>query len=198
VEAAGFKEDVMLRKASRSLPSLALIVFSTAALAAPAEKWLHVRVSDSGDKPETVRVNLPLTLVENLLPAIQEDHLQKGKLHLEGVKIDGTDMKAVVRAVRASRDGEFVTVEGGDDNVRVWKSGDTLNVRVIEGGSKPETVDVKVPLRLAEALFASEPGTVDLLSLIRSLKDEGGGEIVMIKDSTSHVRIWIDSRESSE
>ncbi len=188
----------MLPKASRPLPALALIALSTAALAAPAEKWLHVRVSESGDKPEIVRVNLPLTLVENLLPAIREDHLQGGKLRLEGVKIDGMDMKAVAQAVRASRDGEFVTIEDGDENVRVWKSGDTLNVRVVEGGDEPGTVDVKVPLRLAEALFASEPGTVDLLSLIRGLKEQGDGEIVTIKDRTSHVRIWIDTRESSD
>src|SRR5437867_3919973 len=93
------------------------------ALAAPAERWLHVRVQDGGGGKdgETVHVNIPLSLAEKVLPAVQADRLKDGKIKIEDCDMKGVDVRAVLQAIRDTRDGEFVTVEGSDNHVRVAK-----------------------------------------------------------------------------
>ncbi len=188
----------MVRHARLGLVLLALAALPVAVPAAAAEKWLHVRVVESGDEPETVRINLPLSLVKSLIAALPAEKLREGKIHVEGMKLDEKQRKAVLDSVRSTPDGEFVTVEAPDESVRIWKSGGTLFVQVRQRGQAEETVDIRVPLRLVEGLFAPEPGTLDLLALIEGLEEHGEGDIVTVKDRTSDVRIWLDSRSSAD
>ena len=70
----------------KTLPLLALVLFaSLTAQAASPERWLHVRVEESGPNAENVRVNVPLSLAEKVLPSIQAEHIDHGKLTLEEV-----------------------------------------------------------------------------------------------------------------
>lgn len=188
----------MIRHARRGFALLALAALFAAVPAAAAEKWLHVRVVESGDEPETVRINLPLSLVKSLIAALPAEKLREGEIHVEGIEMDEKQRKAVLDSVRSAPDGEFVTVEGPDESVRILKSGDTLFVQVRERGRTEETVDIRMPFRLAEGLFGAEPGALDLLALIEGLESHGEGDIVTVKDRTSHVRIWVDSRSSAD
>ena len=45
-----------------------MLVF--AALALPADRWMHIRVIESGPDGDRVRVNIPLSLAEAVLPTI--------------------------------------------------------------------------------------------------------------------------------
>ena len=81
--------------------TLALVVLGTARAADPA-RWLHVRVLESKDG-ETVRVNLPLKMIEAALPTLRNvvvDHCELGSGHLDEV-----DLHALLTAVR---DGEEI------------------------------------------------------------------------------------------
>ena len=51
--------------------------------AASAEQWLHIRVEEGRDGDETVNVNVPLSVVEAMLPAISVNELHRGA-HLPG------------------------------------------------------------------------------------------------------------------
>src|SRR5215475_8179321 len=86
-----------------------------------SERWLHVRVVNTDNHGETVRVNVPLEMAEKVLPAIDKDRLHKGKVRIEQKEIEGVDLKALLDAVRSSKDGEYVTVQGSDNDVRVAK-----------------------------------------------------------------------------
>lgn len=114
----------------------ALLVSPLSGYAQTAEhgdRWLHVRVVSSDGKGESVCVNVPLELAEKVLPAINKNELHGGKVTIDKLDANGVDLRAVLEAVRSSKDGEFVTVQNGkDQDVRVAKQGGYLLVHVTD------------------------------------------------------------------
>src|SRR5262245_58875666 len=104
-----------------ALPSRAQDVTVTTSSSSTSERWLHVRVIDTNHKGETVHVNVPLELAEKVLPAINKDRLHNGKVHINDVDMNGVDLKVLLGAVRSSKDGEYVTVQSNENDVRVAK-----------------------------------------------------------------------------
>jgi hypothetical protein len=97
------------------------------------DRWLHVRVVDADDKSETVRVNIPLDLAEKVLPTINKDRLHNGKVKIDEGSLHGdVDLHALMDAVRSAKDGEYVTVQGSENDVRVAKEGGHLIVHVTD------------------------------------------------------------------
>src|ERR1700692_2601689 len=99
------------------------------------DRWLHVRVINSDNKGETVRVNIPLELAENVLPTINKNHLHNGKVTIDQAHMNDVDVHALLNAIRTAKDGEYVTVQGTDQDVRVAKEGGRLLVRVKDNKS---------------------------------------------------------------
>src|ERR1700736_1059562 len=117
------------------------------------DRWLHVRVINSDNKGETVRVNIPLELAENVLPTINKNHLHNGKVTIDQAHMNDVDVRALLNAIRTAKDGEYVTVQGTDQDVRVAKEGGRLLVRVKDNkGSKSNKsqVDIKIPMHVIE------------------------------------------------
>lgn len=185
---------------------LAAIITPAAAQAqasATEGKWLHVRVIEAGDG-ESVRVNVPLALAEAILPSIKVKHFDKGKVriqeHMHG-HVKDVDLRAILDAVKTAQDGEFVTVESRKDNVRVAKRGGYLLVEVREkdkDGKDREKVDVKVPMTVVEALLSGGKDELDILAAVRALARHGDTELVSVQDSKTTVRVWVDSKNTSE
>ena len=164
---------------------------------AAADNWLHVRVVD-GD--ETVRVNVPLGVIERMLPVIQIDELQSGKLLLDNAgRFEGIDLRELAAALHDAPDADFVTIDSDDEKVRVAKEGDFLVVRVEDSGAgSTENVRVKLPLAVLDALVGGDPGSLDLVAALRALGDHADDALVDIRDGDETVRIWIDSSQSGE
>ncbi len=183
----------------RNLLTVPAIVLGMAvgALAQEPDRWLHVRVENSGEKAEIVRVNLPLSLAEKVLPTIHTHELAEGKVKIKG-KVKDVDLRALLEAVRSAGDNEFVTVESASENVRVAKSGEYLLVQVREGENKSEKVDIKVPVAVVEALLSAGEDELDLVAGIRALSAHGDTELVTVTGKSETVRIWVDSRNTSE
>jgi hypothetical protein len=183
---------------------LAVALVAAAPLAAQEqERWLHVRVEERDSKgapSETVRVNLPLSVVEKVLPAVKVNRLEQGRLKLSELRIHEVDVRGVLEAVRGAKDGEFVTVESQKENVRVAKQGGYLIVQVRETreGEKHERVDVKMPFSVVDALLSGGKDELDILAGIRALKAHGDAELVTVKERRSSVRVWIDTKNGSE
>ncbi|PYQ15070.1 MAG: hypothetical protein DMH00_00025 [Acidobacteria bacterium] len=183
-----------------------------AGLAAPAgksasrlssDKWLHVRVEDGkGEEIERVHVNVPLSLAEAVIPAIQVDNLKNGKVRIDVHGEDGSfkdvDFRKILEALRDTRDGNFVTVEGSGDNVRVAKQGGYLVAKVREGKAGGSKVDVKLPFEVVDALLSGGKDELNIAAAVRALGEHGDGVLVTVDDEKSKVRIWVDSRNESE
>ena len=187
-------------------PGAAFAVVVSISLAAPlsraagtsSDKWLHVLVEGRNGKAETVRVNLPLSLAEKIVPIIQDEKLQKGRLKLGSEELSGIDLQKVWDTVRSSQDAEYVTVESEGQKIRVAKSGEYLLVKADESREKPSKVEVRIPLSVVDALLSGPRGELNLQAAIEALGATGDGDLVTVADDENDVRIWIDRRNSSK
>jgi hypothetical protein len=184
----------------------AMVVLASASAAfgqsgSAKDRWLHVRVINSDNKGETVRVNIPLELAENVLPTINKNHLHNGKITIDQAHMNDVDVHALLNAIRTAKDGEYVTVQGTDQDVRVAKEGGRLLVHVKDNkGSKSNksNVDIKIPMHVIDALFSAGKDELDVVAGLHALASLGDTELVSVKSDDSTVRVWMDSKNSSD
>jgi hypothetical protein len=193
--------------------------FATSASAqdAPSSKsdqWIHVRVESKEDHGETVRVNVPIEMAAKVLPAIHDGQLRDGKVRIDGDKMNkDVDLRAILEAVTSSRDGEYVTVQGQEQDVRVAKNNGYLYVHVTDksdgnkatakGTKAPGTprgtrVEVKVPMKVVDALLSAGKDELDIVAALKVLSAHGDTDLVTVKDEENTVRIWVDSKNVSD
>ena len=188
-----------------SLLSVMVVLAGTSVVFAQSgsskDRWLHVRVINSDNKGETVRVNIPLELAENVLPTINKNHLHNGKITIDQAHMNDVDVHALLNAIRTAKDGEYVTVQGTDQDVRVAKEGGRLLVHVKDNkGSKSNksNVDIKIPMHVIDALFSAGKDELDVVAGLHALASLGDTELVSVKSEDSTVRVWMDSKNSSD
>jgi hypothetical protein len=172
---------------------------SAPAAASKQDRWLHVRVDNPDSKEETVRVNVPLELAEKILPTINHSKLQSGRVKVDQFDCHGVDVRALLDAVRSSKDGEFVTVQSKDADVRVAKQGGYFLVHVVDKNrDKKGRVEVKIPIKVVDALFSGGKDELDLVAGLRALSAQGDTELVSVKDEENTVRVWLDSKNVAD
>lgn len=177
---------------------LTLVLASTIAIASGDTKWLHVKVHEKGDGGEIVRVNLPMDLVAKVLPLIEAEGFDRGKVSFDGHELEEVDIRGILEAVKDAEDGEYVTVESPDENVRVAKKGNRLFVKVSEEGDEPEYVNVEIRMEVVEALLSGAEDELDVLAAVEVLAKYGEQELVSVDASDATVRIWVDSKNTAE
>ncbi len=102
-------------------------------------------------------------------------------------------------AVRTSKDGEFVTVQNKDSDVRVAKQSGYLFVHVFERTHpRKSQVEVKVPMKVVDALFSAGKDELDLVAALHALSSQGDTELVSVKDEENTVRVWLDSKNVTD
>jgi hypothetical protein len=168
------------------------------AMAAPPEKYLHVNVQGP-TRGENVNVNVPISMAEAILPAINNHDLHNGKVSIHNADMSDVDVRALLDAVRTAPDNEFVTVKEKDADVRVAKSNGNIIVHVTDKKNKQQKVDVTVPLKVVDALFATAKNDeLDVAAALRALSDAGDIVLVNVHDSDQKVRVWVDSRNTQD
>jgi hypothetical protein len=223
----------MMRPFISSIKIAALVAAGTALFfgattqASPAttnDRWLHVRVVSADNQGETVSVNIPLEVAEKILPTINKNQLHGGKVTIDKLDSDGVDVRALLEAVRTSKDGEFVTVNSKDGDVRVAKQNGFMLVHVTDNSGKHHVhmrhhdgsdantsekdradgkdpkvthVEVKIPLSVVDALFSAGKDELDLVAGLKMLSAQGDQELVSVKDEDNTVRVWIDSKNTN-
>ncbi len=200
--------------------ALATVVLAPAATLAQTastttkDQWIHVRVDNKDSSGETVRVNVPIELAEKVLPAINKNNLHNGKVHIDSAHMEDVDLRALLDAIRTSKDGEYVTVQSKENDVRVAKSAGYLLIHVTDKTSnlvsdakgthpkaavpKESKVEIKVPMKVVDALFSAGKDELDVVAALRALSANGDTELVSVKDSENTVRIWIDSKNIAD
>ncbi len=183
---------------SMAIRVLILVALLPALAWAGGDRWLHVRVQEGGERGEKVSVNLPLQLVEAVLPLIDEGELSGGKVKIDHEELTGAEIREILKAVREAEEGEYVRVEGVDEDVQVMKEGDYLIVRAQEemGEEKdPNSVRVQIHLSVIDALLSGgDEDELDVLAAIHALGEQEEGELVVVKDDDSTVRVWVDGK----
>ena len=180
------------------------------------DQWIHVRVENKDEGGETVRVNVPVDMAVKILPAINHDRLHEGKVRIDNSHMDDVDLRTILDAVRSSKDGEYVTVQGHENDVRVAKSGGYLLIHVtdknhasheaksVEGkerharSGKESKVEVKVPMKVVDALLSAGKNELDVVAALHALSSFGDTDLVPVKDYENTVRIWVDSKNIAD
>jgi hypothetical protein len=179
----------------------AALLAATAAMAAPGDRYLHVKIDDA-DKGESVNINLPLSIAEKILPTVNKGHLHAGTVSISDADIEGVDIKAILDAIRTTPDNEFVTVKEKDQDVRVAKSNGNLVIHVRDDSDKGkhgQKVEITVPMKVVDALFSTaKKNELDISAAIRALDGAGETLLVTVEDASQHVKIWVDSRSSTD
>jgi hypothetical protein len=186
--------------------SVLLPLAAVAQNSSKGDQWIHVRVESKDNNEETVKVNVPIELAVKVLPAIHHEQFQGGKVRICKDDLKDVDLRALLDAVRSARDGEYVTVQSHEDNVRVSKNGGYLYVHVEEKkhgekqvkGAAESKVEVKVPMKVVDALFSAGKDELDVVAALQALSSTGDTELVSVKDEENTVHVWIDSKNISD
>lgn len=204
----------MAKRTARILPLIAFL--AAASLFAPlgtqaqatssqsstssrSEKWLHVRVISTNDKGETVRVNVPLELAAQVLPAIDHDRLHDGKVKIGCMDCNGVDIRSLFEAVKNTKDGEFVTVQSKDADVKVAKKDGMFLVHVHDKYKpKMSQVEVTVPMKVVEALLSGDKDELNLVAGLHALASQGNMDLVTVKAEDSTIHVWMDSNSTAD
>jgi hypothetical protein len=192
-----------MRKVTQLAAAVCLLAASVAgmaasAMAAPAERYLHVKVEDAKEG-ESVKVNLPLSVAAKILPTVSKGNLHEGRVTIGHADMDGIDIKALLEAIRTTPDNEFVTVTQKDQDVRVAKSNGNFIVHVRSHEGEKENVDVTIPVKVVDALFSTaKDNELNVAAALQALSDAGDTLLITVQDASQHVRIWVDSRDTSE
>ena len=108
------------------------------------------------------------------------------------------DIVKILASVRDARDGEYVTVDSVDESVRIAKEGEYLTLHVEETHDDAETVDVRVPVSVLDALVSGDDDELDLLAAVRALGEHEDEAFVRVQETDATVRIWIDRQNQSD
>jgi hypothetical protein len=193
-----------MRKATQLAGAVCLLVASVSGMAAsvlaapPPERYLHVKVEDAKEG-ESVNVNLPLSIAEKILPTVNKGELRDGHVTINKSDLDGIDVKGLLDAIRTAPDNEFVTVKQKDEDVRIAKSNGNLIVHVRSTGQEKQNVDITIPLKVVDALFSTaKDNELNIVAALHELSDAGDALLVTVQDASQHVRVWVDSKSSSD
>jgi hypothetical protein len=175
-----------------------LIAAVAPALAGGGEQYLHLKVQN-GAKGESVNVNVPLSMAEKIIPAINNERLHDGCVKIRQADVNGIDVRTILDAVRTAPDNEFVTVREKDQSVRVAKRNGNIIVYVRNRENKDQRVDVTVPMRVVNALFStSKRDQLDVVAALRALGNSGSVFLVTVQDASQSVRVWVDSQSTAD
>lgn len=180
-------------RTSKVLLFIAVLAAGSLLWAASGEHYLHVKVHNPKTQ-ELVRVNVPLSLAEKVIPAINKGQLQNGKIRIGGdFKAQDIDLRALLEAAKSAPEGEFVSVQQPDEEVHVAKEHGKFVAHVTDKRGK-QRVDVTVPWEVAQALISdTTDNQLNLSAAIKALESIGDTTLVTVSGEDESVRVWVDS-----
>ncbi len=101
---------------------------------------------------EKVRINIPLSLMEVMLPMIEEEAIKDGKININDREFNTKELKKLWAAVKEEGDAEFVTIEKRGENVRIYTQGKFLFVQSTKDSEGK--VNIRIPLAIVDAMLS--------------------------------------------
>ena len=179
-------------KTLKQILSVAALCLLAAGVQATTKEWLHIHVNDSGDSGEKVRVNIPLSLVEVMLPMVEEKELSDGKIRINDKNFKVADLLEIWNAVKNEGDSEFVSVQKKGENVRVFTKGNFLMVESDKNSNGK--VNIKMPMAVVDAMLSGDEESLNLAAAVKALRESGVKDIISVQDDDTNVMVWIDDK----
>jgi hypothetical protein len=161
--------------------------------AGAAERWLHVRIAEEGERTD-VRINVPLSVAVGFLATVDPSDWT-GRVEVgDDEALDTRELRQILTALEDAPDSEMITIRDGDDELHVAKERGFLIVRADERDG--DRLRVRLPLKVLQAAFVKGSDELDLAAALDALGGHGGSDLVTIEGDTERVRIWVDANQS--
>lgn len=165
-----------------------LLAVLTLAPAAAADLWLRIEVN--GEKGEEVSMNLPLSMVEAMVP---DEFRSSNSLRIDDEDYDIAELRKIWRQLQDSPDTTYLMVNDADSKVRIGKKGDFIVMNVTERGGDGEDVQARIPVTVLGALLSGAGDQLNISAALKELARQGEGELLTVTGKDEKVRIWLSS-----
>jgi hypothetical protein len=153
--------------------------------------WIHLEVVEKADDPGTIKVNLPISMVDVALNMVKDKNLKEGRFKLDHTDFSVAEMRQLWNELKNAGNAEFVTVEKKDETVRISRQGNLVLIKVSES-KKTENVDIKIPVGVVDALLSGPGEELNLKAALLAMKEKNVGDILTVNEANTQVRLWID------
>ncbi|HVN77503.1 MAG TPA: hypothetical protein VMW38_00760 [Terriglobia bacterium] len=153
--------------------------------------WMHLEVTEKGGDPGTIKVNLPVSMVDTALNMVKDKNLKEGHLKLDHTEISVVEMRQLWNELKNAGNAEFVSVEKKDETVRISREGSFVLIKV-NNTKNTEKVDIRMPISVVDALLSGQENELNLKAALSSMKVGNAGDILTVNEPDTHVRLWID------
>jgi hypothetical protein len=181
------KKLVLIFVASLILGSVGLAQTQTQARG----PWIHLEVVEKNDDPGTIKVNVPVTMVDVVLNMVKDKNLKEGHFKLDHTDFSVAEMRQLWNELKNAGNAEFVTVEKKDETIRISRQGNFVLIKVSEN-KKAENVNIKMPVGVVDALLSGSGEELNLKAALSAMKEKNVGDILTVNESNTQVRLWID------
>jgi hypothetical protein len=176
----------------RLLVGATLMLLCTGVASAASKMWVHVHVENSA-KEEKIKMNLPISVIETMIPLMEQKRLRDGKFKVNDTEFRVEDLRKAWKEIREEGDMEFASFQNRDGDVRIFIEGNYLLVQPHQK-NKNSKVDVRIPLKVVDAMLSGKGEELNLTAAVKALRDSGVKDIITVKDKETSVRIWIDDK----
>lgn len=167
------------------------LIAAAPALAAAGVSWLHIHVNDNGPDPENVRVNVPVSVIDAVLPEFEKHTRHENEFDIGNCEMTVAEYRQSIRTLSSSPRRE-IKMDRARGTIVMRRDGPNLIlVQTPKNGNTSKT-HVRMPWNVATALAKGTGKTLDVTGAMRALAQAGQGEIAVDDEDGSRVRIWID------
>lgn len=173
--------------------TLSLLILAGGFALAANTHWLHIRVASEGE--DQFNLNLPLSLVDSLLPMIEDKdwdrgHFRSGRFHWRDHEWTVAELRELWDAVKEERGYDLATFSNRHSNVRLFL--DDRYLRVESEDDSRDQISAKIPITVVDALLSGEGEKLNLMAAVEALKTLGNDELIRVDAERSSVQVWID------
>jgi hypothetical protein len=156
-------------------------------------RFLRMKVEDlkAEGHPTNVSLSVPYSFVSGALRFASLGKVRRElDLHFDH-SVDASEIRTIVQELKDKPDGTDVVRPKDDVEVHARKEGDQVTLEVRKQGHPEETVILRLPWRIVDAVSTADRD-LDVDALLAQLRHAERGDLLEVTAPDAHVRIWID------
>jgi hypothetical protein len=156
-------------------------------------RFLRMQVEDNHQAGHPVKVSfsVPYGFVSGALRFASLGKVRRElDLHFDE-SVDAAEVRTIVQELKDKPEGAEVLRTHDDATLTLRKDGDLVTMQVRKKDREDETVTLKLPWRLVDAL-ASNDKDLDVNGLVAQLRDARRGDLLEVTAPDAHVKIWVE------
>lgn len=161
---------------------------------AHAPRFLRVTIENPEARhghPDRIAFSVPYGFVRGGLRVASLGRLHRElDLHL-GDPVAAEEVQSIWKEISEKPEGTEIVRKRDGEELKLTREGGTLTVVQTKADSPDETVTLRIPVRLLEAIAAKDR-SLDVDAILSELKNLDRGELLNVRARDARVRVWIE------